>query len=591
VFIPVLSDYGYYYVAAVRVDLKVSVAQLRVDFSPTGKYSVCERPVLVPDSMKAAFPHIEFESTRISATGLTALFWDALRVGCLAQCDRLVTQIPLHVTFLPDVFFFSGRNCFTATVYAGAGINFFNDDQFRMTLSAVLLEAMARPRAMFSQIIPFDGDAVEPRMNHRMYVGVMREADSVDINVVFFDGNMKQSKMVFYIYAGLARNPITAIPQLPGFNLISRRLTGADKDTLMQVPVRAYWTRPGNHIEPVASSLGLFALPSYSFAYNRAAVAAAVDPVQLDAAACSRIQEGVALVCVSGGPAGVLVPVQADLPPVGDVVSFFMIKRDIRDVNTVFLELFRPGRTLFGHETILSQDFRSTLPHMVFSSGIDIPDEWRQSLVFDPLYSVWAKRVDQLIVAEQPHIVTTGATFDYLVNWPTPGATMIHEGTNLRGVKSLSPTAAERAERMIRAMCADAAIGSSLVPVPEDGQNAYVVISREGGGLNMRIGYISGHDYIRLIEPLRSLDLGLPNVTFMPFVFRAPMPTTPDITRTLFEEPVFSYWHNVAENNPHNWVPRATAFGLAMDSRAGANSPMRVLDAELIATVARLCLQ
>ena len=593
VFVPVLLNYGRYNVAVERANLGVlgvNVVQTRVDFSAAGKYTVCQRPVLIPDTMKAAFPHIVFESTRISASGFTTLFWDALRVESLARNDRLETQIPLHAIFLPDVFYFSGRNCFAATAYGGAGETYFNDDQFRMTLSAVLLEAMARPSVMFSHVIPFDGDAVEPRIDRRMYVGVIREVGSVDINLVFFNGNMKQSKMVFYIWVGATRNYITAIPQLPGFNLISRRLTEADKDALMQVPVSAYWTRPANRIEAVGSSIASFAEPSYAFGYNRAAVAAVVDAVQFDAAACSRIQEGLALVCISGGPNGLLVPVQAELPPVGDVVSLVAIKRDIRNVCTVYVELFRHGDDLYGYETILSQDLRTTLQHITFSSGTDIPDEWRQQLLWGPVRSIWVRRVDQVIVADQPLIVTTGATFDYLVTWPTPGAVMIQEGFNRRGIKSLSPSAAERTERVIRAMCADAAIGSTLVPVPENGQNAFVAVVREGG-LNMRIGYISGQVHIHHIEPLRSLDLGLPNVAFIPFVYRTYMPITPDTTRTLFEEPIFSYWRSVAEYNPHNWGPRAAAFGLAMHSRVGANSPMRVLDAELIATVARLCLQ
>jgi hypothetical protein len=136
-------------------------------------------------------------------------------------------------------------------------------------------------------------------------------------------------------------------------------------------------------------------------------------------------------------------------------------------------------------------------------------------------------------------------------------------------------------------MSVDTGIGSLLVPVPENGPNAYVAAVREGANIN--IGFISRIDRARIIEPLLSPETVIPNLTYIPL--DSFMDITPDINRTLFEEPIFSYWHNVAVNNPHNWEPRSTAFGLAMHPRVGANSPMRVLDDELIALVAKLCLQ
>jgi len=565
----------------------VNAVQFRVDFSPTGKYTVRERPVLIPDSLKLLFPHLSFASARLSTPDFTALFWDALRVEILKRGDGLLTKVPYHAIFLPDVFYYGGRTCFEDTVYTLVLTNWFEDDAFKNMLSAALLEATVRPAKQFSLLLPYDGEEVEQRINRRKYVGVMREAGSTDINVVVLDGNMKQYKMVFF--TGFPRIPVTVIPQLPGFNLISRRLTEADKDELMQKPVLLHWTRPANRIEPVGSSLASFAQPAYVFEYNRAAVAARVDPVRLDAFACRRIQEGIAFVCSSGGPTCMLVPLQPELPPFGNVVTFLTINRDVRDVNVVYVELFNAGRTLLGYETIISPEFSNTLPLIRFTGGTVIPAEWQQSLVLDALHSVWTRRVDQLIVVEQPQVVVTGVTFDYLVTWPAHGAVRVQEGGIWRGLKSFNPIAAERTERVIRAMCADARVGSSLVPVPENRQNAFVAVIREG--LNVRIGYISGMEYMRFIEPLRSLELVMPNLAYMPFVHGTPMDITPDITRTLFEQPIFSYWQQVAEINPHNWSPRAAAFGLAMQSRVGRDSPMRVLDAELVAAVAKLCLQ
>jgi hypothetical protein len=89
-----------------------------------------------------------------------------------------------------------------------------------------------------------------------------------------------------------------------------------------------------------------------------------------------------------------------------------------------------------------------------------------------------------------------------------------------------------------------------------------------------------------MLHPLRSTDLDLPNLVFTNW---QSADVTPAITRDLIQLPLFSHWHQVAEMNPHNWFPRAAAFGLGMHSRVGARSPVRVLDAELIAMVARLC--
>ena len=592
VLVPVLIGNGlYHYVKVTRADEKVNIMQFRIDFSLDGKYAILERPILTPDSIRAVFPHMVFKSERLSTPDMTSLFWDVLRTESLAQCRKLVTQTPLHTIFVPSVLYYKGNDCFTAATYNEANFRRFDDHRFENILSAALLEAISHPGRKYSQLIPFDGDAVQRNIDRRRYVGVLREAHSLDIKLVFFNGNMTQCKVVFYTFNGATRTYVTTIPQLPGFNLISNRLTETDKDALMQTPVRAHWNRPGNRIEPVGGSLHLFASPAYVFEYNRAAVTAMPDRVQFNPLACRRIQEGVALVCCSGGPNGVLVPIQAELPPIGGgggVVSFLLICHDdVRHVNTVYIELINAPRMSVVYETILPQDFKSTLPHMAFSSGTVIPDEWNQSFVLDTLHSTWTERIDRIVVTVHPHIVTTGVKFDYRVTWPSRGAKRVKEGGRVYGTKPLRPIAAARTERVIRAMSVDTGIGSLLVPVPENGPNAYVAAVREGANIN--IGFISRIDRARFIEPLRSSETVVPNLTYIPL--DSFMDITPDINRTLFEEPIFSYWHNVAVNNPHNWVPRAAAIGLAMHPRVGANSPMRVLDDELIALVVKFCLQ
>ena len=140
-------------------------------------------------------------------------------------------------------------------------------------------------------------------------------------------------------------------------------------------------------------------------------------------------------------------------------------------------------------------------------------------------------------------------------------------------------------------MCADATTGPVIVPVPEVGQHAYVAAIRSG--VNVLIGFNSGLEDISIdtIEPLRSLQLNLPNLRYMPFIDGMPMSVDDTQTRRdLFETPIFAHWQQVANDNPHNWSLRAAAFGLAMHPRAGRQSPMRVLDAELIAQIANLCL-
>ena len=572
ILVRVLEDYGsFYYVAVVRCDLRVNIVQFRMDFSAAGKYSLRERPVLVQNWTKRVFPRIEFDSGKLSVSDLAVLFWDPLRVESLAQCNSLSVKVPSPALFLPDVFYYGGRNCFqAAVVFADANMFWFNDDGFRHMLSVSLMDAVARPAERFACVLPFDGDQIEQRINHRKYVGIVRDGGSADINVVFFDGNMKQCRMVFF--AAFPIVAVTEIQELPGFNLVSRRLVGADKDNLLQWPVLMHWTRPANRIEPVASSIALFAHP-FVFEYDQNATPFGPRAfVRFDEFACRRIQEGLALVCCSGGPTEMLVQIHANRPL--GALSFLVIHRDVRDVFTTFVQLFRDGSIAQGFATMLSLDFRATLPHITFSTCTDMRVDWQLTLILNVLRAVWDRRIDQIHVVTHPRIVTNGSGFDYF----KPGGL----------VGSLPSLAANRIERAIRAVCADTSVGPLLVPVMGSDPLAFVTVIPVGSKVS--VGYISGLDTMHLIGPLRSVLLDLPNLTYMPFVFDQAMAVTPAIARDLFEQPLFSHWQQVAETNPHNWCPRAVAIGLGVHPRAGANSLMRVLDAELIALVAMLCL-
>jgi hypothetical protein len=578
VLVPVLEDYGYYYVAITRVDLKMNVVQFRLDFASNGKYAVRERPVAIPDTVKRLYPQLLFDSVQLSPALNAAVFWDVLRVESLARCESLITQKPHHLLFTLRILYVGGRNCFTAAAFnpTSPEVRDFDDEQFQFTLSAVLQQAAIRLAAPFAQLVPFDGEEVEKRINRRKYVGVLREANSTDINMVCFDGNMKQYKVVVYDFVRGAITPVIVLPQLPGIMLVSRRLSGEDKDELMQKPVRECWTRPSNRITPVGTSPTLFA-NAVDYAYDNAPTIGRQDRVPFDAYACSRIQEGLASVCSSGGPAVLFVSLTANIPPVGSAVSFVVIDRNLRDVNTMLVTLFDTGRTLEARCTIFpTADMRAALPGMNFSTGSDLRDEMRQACVLDVLLSAWTRRIDQLIVFDQPQIVTAGVEFEYI---------------EAEYHVAFDPVAAERVERVVRIMCADATTGSAIVPVPEVGQYAYVAAVRNG--VDVLIGFNSGLEDISIdtIEPLRSLQLNLPNLRYMPFIDGAPMSVDDTQTRRdLFETPIFTHWQQVANDNPHNWSLRAAAFGLAMHPRAGRQSPMRVLDAELIAQIANLCL-
>ena len=583
----VLKIYGgFYCVAAVRTtDLRVNVVQFRVDFSPDGKYEVRERPVSIPDQTKREYPHLEFISIRLSDSALAALFWDPLRAESRVRCDSMLLKDPSRVPFLPGVFYYSGPNCFTVTAYQARNKRWFHDDDFRSMLSVVLLEAAVRPSKQFACVLLYDGDQ---GINRRKYVGVLREGGgSRDIIVVCLDAYMRQHKVVFY--TGNPPVPVAEIPEIPGFNLVSRRLTGEEKDKLMQEPVFMHWTRPNNRIVPVGSSLGLFADPACIFQYNRNInPVGARDIVPFDEFASGMIREGLALVCHSGGPRELLVPLRANLPPIGEGLFFSVISREFLHVTVVYAELFSG----YGYCTLIPQGFKDTLPHMLFSVTSIVPIELLQSLVYDVLRSVWTRRIDQVVdeVVRRQQIAVTGVKFQYLVTRPSRGAARVVDGNgHVRGAKSLPSIAAERVERVIRAMSADVGIGSLLVPVSEVGLNAFVAVVRDG--VTVTVGYISALDANCLIQPLRSLQLDLPNLVYLPFIYQLPMAPNPAITRDLFEQPLFSHWQRVAEINPHNWSPRAAAFGLAAHPRVGARSPMRVLDAELMAMVARLCLQ
>jgi hypothetical protein len=587
--VPVLAATGCYYnVAVVGCDLTVNVVHLRVDFTPANKCAICERPVSIPDSMKQLFPYVKFGSASLSDSDLAKLYWNPLVLESLALCNRLLDR---HSMFVPDVYCYGGRNCFEVSNYPVYNLYELVGRDVRQMLSVVLLEAITRPAIPFAGVIPVELQILDLRAyNQRQYVGVLRAGGSTDINVVYFDGRMKQTKVLFY--AGTPSVPLQRIPEIQGFDLISRRLTGEDKDKLMQMPVHAYWVRPTNRIEPVGSSmdsfLSLHGQQAFVFQYDRNSFTTGPsDLVEFDAFACRRIQEGLVHVCCEGGLIETLVPLSVDPPRVGDVLAFFFIRRDCAEVSTGYVELFNQGRVLRVYLADLPQNFTAVFPSITFNnSGVYmyLPGRCEQTLIFDVLRTVWTERIDQLIVVQHPRAVVTGATFKYLVSRPTRSVANVSDATLWRGAKPFPPIAAERVERVIRAMYADTSIGSSLVPVGEVFPSSYVAVVRDG--INVRVGVLNGLSDPVMLHPLRSTDLDLPNLVFTNW---QSADVTPAITRDLIQLPLFSHWHQVAEMNPHNWFPRAAAFGLGMHSRVGARSPVRVLDAELIAMVARLC--
>ncbi len=589
--VPVLAaTKRYYWVAVMRCDLTVNIVHLRVDFTPENNCAIRERPVSTPDCMRQLFPHVKFGSASFSASDLAKLYWNPLVVESLAQCNRLLDR---HSMFVPDVYCYGGRNCFDVSNYSVRNLDEMGSNVKQM-LSVVLLEATTRPVNPFASVFPLDLQILDPHVYHRReYVGVLRAGGSNVINVVSFNGKMEQSKVLFY--AGNPSAPVQRIPEIQGFDLISRRLTGEDKDKLMQMPVRTYWVRPTNRIEPVGSSVGSFlslhGQQAFVFGYDRNSfLIGPSDLVEFDAFACRRIQEGLAHVCCEGGLIETLVPLSVDPPRVGDVLAFFFIRRDCAEVSTRYVELFNEGRLLRVYLADLPQNVTVAFPSITFNNDRYvmryIPGKCEQTLIFDVLRTVWTERIDQLIVVQHPHAVMTGATFKYLGTRPTRSVVHVSEATLWRGAKSFPRIAAERIERVIRAMYADTSIGSSLVPVGEVFPSSFVAVVRDG--INVRVGVLNGLSDPVVLFPLRSVDLlDLPNLVFTSS--SQPVTVTHAITRDLIQLPLFSHWHQVAEMNPHNWFPRAAAFGLGMHPRVGAHSPVRDLDAELIAMVARLC--
>jgi hypothetical protein len=221
---------------------------------------------------------------------------------------------------------------------------------------------------------------------------------------------------------------------------------------------------------------------------------------------------------------------------------------------------------------------------MQFLSRRDINVDRVQPLVLDVIDSVWTRRIDDLLLVQHPDVAATGALFEYN---PTPFASTAR----------LDPTAAARVEMVLRAVCFGPSVtGSSLlVPLPEHGPVMYAAVVRDahGPGFTVTVGLIirltraTTPATIRYLGLIQGSSLVLPNLRYL-HPGTASVPLTRAQIRDLFEEPLFAHWQQVAATNPHDLARRSVPLCLGLHPRAGDQSPLRVLDRELLDVLIRL---
>lgn len=575
----------YYYVAVVREDpCSVNVVQARLDFSGAENVVLRARPVRVPDSVRRLLPaFVTFESRIPSSSTVAALFWDVLSEECAARCGDAVIGLPARSLELPGVnqsppggdhpalgvFHYGGRHCFAATVYEQHRRNYFIGEwPILQTLCAVLQEAAASSLAgaPFARLVPqCDGHGGSPSGTHvsqREYLAVVRGAGSSDtINVVYFNGRMRQHKVVFLSPGGLP---------LPGFTIVSRRLDAlGDRNALWQAPVLARWSRPLNQIVPVGGSLSSIPLPRQRFAFMHHADA---GTVRYNARACERIQLALSHVCHVGGPTRALVPVDDSLPPRGaGPVSFVYIHRSLRTVRICDLVLFGRGHEVsIGSVSIVPREFARTLPHMEFDRSRHLFLAFSAHLYLNGvLRAVWDRRIDALLLAD--------AAAHPLA--PMQGGTAVFEYVIGYRMARLSPGSSARLEWVLRFVAAAGLGASLLVSLSADGEDLFAAVVRDvrpQTGDAILVGMVHGPLGMRL-HNLWSSNLQLPCVRYMPQM--TSLELTRGQLRDLYEEPLFDHWQQASAINPHDMPRRCLPFCLAVRG---------VLDVEIIDMILRM---
>ena len=219
------------YAVLIRNDRVITVLQLEVGFNANNVDQIT-RPLIVPDTMKARFPHISFRTSAIDTTDCNRLFWNVLSRSWESEFDTLSLSNPqVALMGRNGVGFLLGQEHWVAG-------NVYPNPQTHMVVRSVrnrigfYLQIICHPTASQTQVM------VNDNSNHAHFVALIRNGatvNMVDVRFVPYPNPCIIERVMFV--------PPEFTQDFPGIQFTSVRLSIAEKNALMMEPVRRhYWT-------------------------------------------------------------------------------------------------------------------------------------------------------------------------------------------------------------------------------------------------------------------------------------------------------------------------------------------------------------
>jgi hypothetical protein len=403
----------------------------------------------------------------------------------------------------------------------------------------------------YSVLIPLYTDDVDE------YLAVLRDVDSLNINTLVINIETMQFRVDF-----------TAAVPLPGFNIVSERLTPADKGDLIQSVLDEYW---GNRVVPVGDSSAFFK-EDHLFGLNRSA--AAGGTFWFDPYSCKMIMVGVAGVCRGGGFPETIVPLVMDPFVYGRSMALVFIYRDIQRVE-MFVGHLNTRSEVQLRTMQIPDSVKNLLPSLTFESNSAsvLNRGFVTRLFWKELRNIWDGNFERLTVLERPSLEASGEAFQYSYI------------SSVGGGVSYVPLSAEDSFRVGKALTVvrfDPLVSRIVVPLIITDVLSFATISRRDDGSIDLIRFSLGG----VMSALTVLPVVPAVVQTPPLVLSDASVIDVDHMVSFFGKPLFDYWTKKLYINPHNVFAREAALCMAFHRRLGVASPMRLLKDEVM----KLCI-
>jgi hypothetical protein len=233
-----------FYVAIMRDwndERRFKVSQFRLEMRPTGMF-ICSRPINIPDTFRAAYPHISFTTELLDTVDSKHLFWKAHRKQSEMEYDMISLSNPQHIAF------------------GGMGLGYdFRIDGWTQPPSPLHHHVYGRVISTRMEIALHEvcrsvRTALMVYVYGHRFIAILRNGNVinlVDVNVVQYPEVKAFEHMVIF-------HPQMAL-MFPGFQFTSARFTDADKQVVFQEPVLKHYQalNDKHHRHPRAIAMGM----------------------------------------------------------------------------------------------------------------------------------------------------------------------------------------------------------------------------------------------------------------------------------------------------------------------------------------------